>query len=135
VVSGVAFQFRLDSASGVPPYLQLVQQVRQGLLLGYLRPGDQLPTVKDAVAVLAINPNTVVKAYRQLENDGLVSPRPGQGTFITGSVEPVAAGPYARLRRSLERWVRQAYAAGLDDEVVAAMFASVHNEIRAEGAA
>ncbi len=131
----MAFQFRLDAASGVPPYLQIVQQVRQGLLLGYLRPGDQLPTVKDAVAVLAINPNTVVKAYRQLENDGLVSARPGQGTFITGSVEPVAAGPYARLRRSLERWVRDAYAAGLDDEMVTAMFATVRNEIRAEGAA
>jgi GntR family transcriptional regulator len=134
-VSGVAFQFRLDGASGVPPYLQLVQQVRQALLLGYLHPGDQLPTVKDAVSVLAINPNTVVKAYRQLENDGLVSARPGQGTFITGSVEPVAPGPYARLRRSLQRWVREAYAAGLDDEVVTATFASVRNELRAEGAA
>jgi len=131
----VTFQFRLDGASGVPPYLQLVQQVRQGLLLGYLRPGDQLPTVKDAVAVLAINPNTVVKAYRQLENDGLVSARPGQGTFITGSVEPVAPGTHAKLRRSLERWGREAYAAGLDDEVVTAMFATVRNELRAEGAA
>ena len=131
----MAFQFRLEGASGVPAYLQLVQQVRQGLLLGYLRPGDQLPTVKDAVSVLAINPNTVVKAYRQLENDGLVSARPGQGTFITGSVQPVAAGPYARLRRSLERWVREAYAAGLDDEVVTAMFATVRNELRAEGVA
>src|SRR5690348_13498019 len=105
----MAFQFRLDHSSGVPPYLQIVQQVRQGLLLGYLRPGDQLPTVKDAVAVLAINPNTVVKAYRQLENDGLVSARPGQGTFVTGSIEPVASGTYSRLRRSLEQWVREAY--------------------------
>jgi GntR family transcriptional regulator len=131
----VSFQFRLDAGSGVPPYLQLVHQVRQALLLGYLRPGDQLPTVKDAVAVLAINPNTVVKAYRQLENEGLVGAKPGQGTFITGSVTPVAPGPYSRLRRSLERWVREAYEAGLDDEVVTAMFATVRNEIRAEGAA
>ena len=131
----MTFRFRLDSGSGVPPYLQIVQQVRQGLLLGYLRPGDRLPTVKEAVGVLAINPNTVVKAYRQLENDGLVSAKPGQGTFITGSVEPVAAAPYARLRRALERWVRDAYAAGLDDDVVTAMFATVRNELRAEGAA
>jgi GntR family transcriptional regulator len=129
------FQFRLDGASGVPPYLQIVQQVRQGLLLGYLHPGDQLPTVKDAVAVLAINPNTVVKAYRQLENDGLVNAKPGQGTFITGSVRPVAPGPYAKLRRSLEQWVREAYAAGLDDEMVTAMFATIRHELRAEGVA
>jgi GntR family transcriptional regulator len=129
------FQFRLDGSSGVPPYLQLVQQVRQGLLLGYLRSGDQLPTVKEVVASLAINPNTVVKAYRQLEHEGMVSARPGQGTFITSSVEPVAPGPYARLRRSLEQWVRDAYAAGLDDEMVTAMFATIHNELRAEGAA
>ncbi|MGI5232415.1 GntR family transcriptional regulator [Actinoallomurus sp. CA-142502] len=129
------FQFRLDGSSGVPPYLQLVQQVRQGLLLGHLRSGDQLPTVKEVVASLAINPNTVVKAYRQLEHEGMVNARPGQGTFITASIEPVAPGPYARLRRSLEQWVRDAHAAGLDDETVTAMFASVHSELRTEGAA
>ena len=109
--------------------------MRQGLLLGYLQPGDLLPTVKDAVASLAINPNTVVKAYRQLENEGLVGARPGQGTFVTGSVQQVAPGPYAKLRRSLQQWVRDAYAAGLDDEVVTAMFATVRHEVRAEGVA
>lgn len=129
------FQFRLDGASGVPSYLQIVQQVRQGLLLGYLSAGDQLPTVKEVVASLAINPNTVVKAYRQLENEGMVTARPGQGTFITASVEPVAPGPYARLRRSLEQWVRDAYTAGLDDDMVTAMFATIRNELRAEGVA
>ena len=129
------FQFRLDGSSGVPPYLQIVQQVRQGLLLGYLSHGDRLPTVKEAVAVLAINPNTVVKAYRQLENEGLVTARPGQGTFITGSVEPVAPAPYARLRRSLEKWVREAYDAGLDDEMITAMFATIRNDLRSEGVA
>ncbi|GAA4621362.1 GntR family transcriptional regulator [Actinoallomurus vinaceus] len=129
------FQFRLDGSSGVPPYLQIVHQVRQALLLGYLRTGDQLPTVKEVVASLAINPNTVVKAYRQLENEGMVTARPGQGTFITASIEPVAPGPYARLRRSLEQWVRDAYASGLDDETVTAMFATIRNELRAEGVA
>ena len=74
------FRFRLDGSSGVPPYLQLVHQVRQALLLGYLREGDRLPTVKDAAADLVINPNTVVKAYRQLEHEGLAGGRPGQGT-------------------------------------------------------
>jgi GntR family transcriptional regulator len=129
------FQFRLDGTTGVPPYLQIVQQVRQGLLLGHLHSGDQLPTVKDAVSLLAINPNTVVKAYRQLEHEGLVSARPGQGTFITGSIEPVAPGPHAKLRRSLEQWVREAYDAGLDDEMVTAMFATIRHDLRAEGVA
>jgi GntR family transcriptional regulator len=127
----LVFQFRLDGSSGVPPYLQIVQQVRRGLLLGHLRSWDQLPTVKEVVSSLAINPNTVVKAYRQLENDGMVTARPGQGTFVTAAIEPVAPGPYSRLRRSLEQWVRDAYAAGLDDEMVTAMFAVIRDELRA----
>jgi GntR family transcriptional regulator len=86
------FRFRLDGSSGVPPYLQLVQQVRQSLLLGYLRSGDQLPTVKEVAVDLAINPNTVVKAYRQLEHEGLTAGRPGQGTFITGTAAEPRAG-------------------------------------------
>ncbi len=131
----VEFQFRLDNSSGVPPYLQIVQQVRQGLLLGYLRTGDRLPTVKEAVSILAVNPNTVVKAYRQLENEALVTARPGQGTFITGSVEPVAPGQHAKLRRSLKQWVRQAYDAGLDDDTITAMFSTVRDELRAEAVA
>ena len=86
------FRFRLDGSSGVPPYLQLVHQVRQSLLLGYLQEGDRLPTVKDAAADLVINPNTVVKAYRQLEHEGLAGGRPGQGTFITATSSPVRGG-------------------------------------------
>jgi GntR family transcriptional regulator len=129
------YAFRLDGRSGVPPYLQLVQQVKQGLLLGYLQPGDQLPTVKDVASDLAINPNTVVKAYRQLEHDGLVVPRPGQGTFIDRTVTAVAPGTYAALRRSLERWLRSAYAAGLDEEAVSALFSTAHHELRGEAQA
>ncbi|MCP2335637.1 GntR family transcriptional regulator [Actinomadura rupiterrae] len=119
----------------MPPYLQLVQQVRQALLLGYLRRGDQLPTVKEVVGTLTINPNTVVKAYRQLENEGVVEAKPGQGTFVTAEVEAVAPGDFTRLRRSLERWVRDAQAAGLDDDTVTALIAAVRNDVRAEGAA
>ena len=77
------FVFRLDPSSGVPPYLQLVQQVRQALLLGFLQPGDRLPLIREVVESLAINPNTVAKAYRQLEHEDLVTGRPGQGTFVT----------------------------------------------------
>src|SRR3974377_1007661 len=94
--------FHLDSRSGVAPYMQLVQQVRHALRLGVLREGDQLPTVKDVVAALAINPNTVLKAYRELEYQGLVAARPGVGTFVTGTLShgtPRAATPPRAARR------------------------------------
>src|SRR6201993_4574761 len=82
-------EFRLDAASGVPTYLQLVQQVEHALRLGYLEPGDQLPKVRDVVASLAINPNTVLKAYKELELKGLTEGRPGQGTFIKATLNQV----------------------------------------------
>jgi GntR family transcriptional regulator len=129
------FAFRLESWSGVPAYLQLVQQVRQALTLGYLRHGDQLPTVKEVAADLAVNPNTVVKAYRQLEQEGLVTARQGLGTFVTSSVPAVPPARQAALRRALERWLRDAYAAGLDEQAVSALVATTHRELRARGVA
>jgi GntR family transcriptional regulator len=126
------FRFRLDVASGVPPYLQLVHQVRQSLLLGYLREGDRLPTVKDVASDLAINPNTVVKAYRQLEHEGLAGGKPGQGTFITGSLSPATPDTHNTLRGSLEKWLREADEAGLDEESVTALIAVVRYELRKE---
>src|SRR5271165_3769346 len=83
-------EFRLDAASGVPTYLQLVHQVEHALRLGYLKLGDQLPKVRDVVAALAINPNTVLKAYKELETKGLTAGRPGQGTFIQATLSQVA---------------------------------------------
>src|ERR1700739_4160329 len=112
------FRFHVDGSSGVPPYLQLVHQVRQSLLLGYLREGDRLPTVKEVAGDLAINPNTVVKAYRQLEHEGLAGGRPGQGTFITGTPPDAPTGAQQALRASLEQWFRDAEEAGLNDEAV-----------------
>ena len=129
------FRFRLDASTGVPPYLQLVQQVRQSLLLGYLREGDRLPTVKDVSAELAINPNTVVKAYRQLEHEGLAAGRPGQGTFITGTLSAAGPGPYRALRLALERWLRDARDAGLSEEAVTALISVVRQDLRKEGVA
>ena len=114
-------EFRIEPRSGVAPYRQLVQQVRLALRLGILRQGDQLPTVKEAVAQVAVNPNTVLKAYRELEHKGLVSGRPGVGTFVTGSLDapsPAASGP---LRRELVRWVAKARRAGLDDDDILAL--------------
>jgi GntR family transcriptional regulator len=118
-------EFRLDPASGVPTYLQLVQQVEHALRLGYLKPGDQLPKVRDVVASLAINPNTVLKAYRELETKGLTAGRPGQGTFIEATLSQVALPELTGLRRSLLGWLATADTAGLDEDGIVALFTSV----------
>ena len=125
-----AIAFRLDPASGVPPYQQLVRQVEGALRLGYLAPGDQLPKVKDVVASLAINPNTVLKAYRELEHKGLAAGRPGQGTFVEGGLDVVPLRNLHALRRKLVRWLADAEEAGLDDESVSALISSARHESR-----
>ena len=127
-------EFSLDDRSGLPPYVQIVRQVRQALRLGLLRQGDQLPTVKDVVSRLAINPNTVLKAYRELEHEGLVAPRAGVGTFVTRSTPTESIEAIEPLRRDLQRWLAKARSAGLDDEAVEALFATVLRG-RAEGVA
>jgi GntR family transcriptional regulator len=108
--------FRVDGRSGVPPYLQVVRQVRQALRMGVLNVGDQLPSVREVVATVAINPNTVLKAYRDLEREGLVEARSGQGTFVRALPPGPPPGTHSRLGHSLARWVREARAAGLDEE-------------------
>ena len=118
-------EFRLDPASGVPTYLQLVHQVEHALRLGYLKPGDQLPKVRDVVAALAINPNTVLKAYKELETKGLAAGRPGQGTFVQAALSQVALPELSGLRRSLLGWLADADTAGLDEDGVVALFTSV----------
>ena len=115
-------EFHLEARSGVPTYLQLVQQVRQAIRLGILRPGDQLPTVKEVVASLTINPNTVLRAYRELDLEGLVEGRRGVGTFVSSDLEPVRPDDVKELRSAVQRWVGRARAAGLDDESIAALF-------------
>jgi GntR family transcriptional regulator len=115
-------EFHLDTRSGIAPYLQLIQQVRQALRLGLLREGDQLPTVKDVSGSLAINPNTVLKAYRELEYEGLASARPGVGTFVTKTLTSDSIAAYTELSRDLEGWLSKARAAGLDDESIGAIF-------------
>src|SRR6266571_8911774 len=115
-------EFRLDVRSGIPTYLQLVQQVRQALRLGILQPGDQLPTVKEVVAKLAINPNTVLKAYRELEHEGLAAARPGVGTFVTRTLTDASLAAHGPLRQELGRWLAKARRAGLDEESIEALF-------------
>jgi GntR family transcriptional regulator len=122
--------FRLEPGSGVPTYLQLVQQVEQSLRLGYLAEGDRLPTVKETVAALAINPNTVLKAYRELEHRGLAAGRPGQGTFIEGTLSRVGLTEQAELRKDLMSWMRTAADAGLDFEGIEALFSASMRDFR-----
>lgn len=125
-------EFHLDQHSGVAPYLQLAQQVKQALRLGLLEVGDQLPTVREVVGQIAINPNTVLKAYRELEREGLIESRPGQGTFVRRTLASASLASHAALRRSLIRWLRSAYEAGLDSESVLALFMSTFQDAQKE---
>jgi GntR family transcriptional regulator len=127
--------FSLDSRSGVATYLQLVQQVKHALRLGVLAPGDQLPTAREVVARLAINPNTVLKAYRELEREGLVSARPGLGTFVQRTPGGLVPAVRTRLQRDLQRWVGSARSAGLDIEDLEALFRAAVKAEFAEGVA
>ncbi|MGK5685481.1 GntR family transcriptional regulator [Actinoplanes sp. URMC 104] len=123
-------EFHLDARSGVSPYLQLIQQVRHAMRLGLLKEGDRLPTVKEVVARVAINPNTVLKAYRELEYEGLVQPRPGLGTFVTRTLggDDDSRAAHEPLRRALTEWLGRAREAGLDDEDVEALLISTFRD-------
>lgn len=128
-------EFSLDSDSGVSPYQQLVRQVRHALRLGLLREGDQLPTVKEVVARLAINPNTVLKAYRDLEREGLVRARPGMGTFVVGQLPRTDPAALAKFRRSMTTWLRSAREAGLTADEIEAIYRTVVRDEASEGVA
>ena len=125
-------EFQLDETSGVATYLQLVQQVHQALRMGMLEPGDQLPTAQQVVARLAINPNTVHKAYRELERDGLVRARPGLGTFVVRV--PPGGDPAVRSRflAELTAWLRSARAAGLGPDDIEAIYRTASRSSFAE---
>ena len=128
-------EFHLDTHSGVPSYLQIVQQVKHTLRLGLLEVGDQLPTVREVVSQIAINPNTVLKAYRDLEREGLIVSRPGQGTFVQRTLASTSLASHAALRRSLVRWLESAAEAGLDSESVLALFMSTFRDTQKEDTA
>ena len=127
--------FHLDARSGVPPYQQIVHQVRRSIQLGLLKDGDQLPTVKEAAGHLAINPNTVLKAYKELEHAGLAAARPGIGTFVTTTLNEASLAAQGALRKDLQRWFEKARRAGLDDESIGALFQDTFRFFSAEGVA
>jgi GntR family transcriptional regulator len=116
---------------GVPAYLQLVHQVKQALRLGWLEPGDKLPTVHEVAASAAVNSNTVLKAYKELEREGLATGRPGQGTYIVKSLTQLTPGAYSALRRRLAVWIAAARQAGLDDDGIGDLFAATVRELGA----
>ncbi|GAA4256991.1 GntR family transcriptional regulator [Dactylosporangium darangshiense] len=127
-------EFVLDGRSKVATYMQLVQQVRQALRVGLARPGDQLPKVREVAQALAINPNTVLKAYRELELEGLAEGRPGVGTFLVGTLAGPSLDNQAELREELVAWLERARAAGLSaDDVTALIETTMRNtpEVRA----
>ena len=115
-------RFRLDARSGIPPYRQLTAQVRQAVLLGILRPGDQLPPVREVVTQITINPNTVHRAYRDLEEEGIVVGRQGIGTFISERARS-ALTPKRQLalQEQLLSWLSRARRAGIDDDAIVAL--------------
>ena len=128
-------EFRVDATSGVAPYRQIVEQVRQGLRLGLLHVGDQLPTVKEVVAMVAINPNTVSKAYRELELEGLVEGRAGVGTFVTRTLAGPSLAAHGELRHALLTWLVSARRAGLDDASIDALVETTLRNARQDGVA
>ncbi|MFE7358823.1 GntR family transcriptional regulator [Streptomyces sp. NPDC057543] len=125
MAGSAAVEYRIDRRSGVATYLQIVQQTKQALRLGLLEPGDRLPTAREVVEATAINPNTVLKAYRELEREGLVEARRGLGTFVTRALGGAAAVDDAPLRAELADWAGRARAAGLEKDDVSALFTAV----------
>lgn len=121
-------EFHLDGGSGVAAYMQIVHQVKQALRLGMLRQGDQLPTVRDVVGMLAINPNTVLKAYRQLEMEGLVAGRQGQGTFVLKTLAGPSLAGHVEVQEELVKWIYRAWSIGIDDESIEALMKSTLRE-------
>jgi GntR family transcriptional regulator len=128
-------EFYLDPSSGVATYLQLVQQVHRSLQLGLLEPGDRLPTAQQVVASLAINPNTVLKAYRDLEREGLVRARPGVGTFVVGQLRQIDPATQAKLRKSMAAWLRSARDSGLSPDEIEAIYRTALRDCFEEGVA
>ena len=128
----VIVEYRIDRRSGVPAFQQIVQQTKQALRLGVLVPGDRLPTAKEVAEVSTVNPNTTLKAYRELEREGLVAARPGIGTFVTRTLTDASLAAHEPLRRDLRRWLAKARLAGLDEESIDALFTSTFRDAQQE---
>jgi len=117
----------VDPRSGVPIYLQLIEQIKRSVALGIMAGGEQLPTVKQLALDLTINPNTVARAYRDLERDGVIETSPGRGSFVRsdGAAQTTAQNAGADVaRESFENAVREAKSLGLARSAVRELFAA-----------
>ena len=127
--------YRIDRRSGVATYVQIVQQTKQAIRLGLLAPGDKLPTAREVVEATAVNPNTVLKAYRELEHEGLVAARPGVGTFVTRTLADASLAAHGPLQKELRRWLAKARLAGLGEESIEALFMTTFHTAAGEDVA
>ncbi|MFJ3224359.1 GntR family transcriptional regulator [Streptomyces sp. NPDC086783] len=123
----MTFVFRIDRHNGVPSYVQIIQQVQQALRVGLLQPGDRLPTARAVVEATALNPNTVLKAYRELEAQGLVETRRRHGTFVTGTLGASSAD--SPWRAELAEVAGRARGAGMERDDLAALFTDVLEDL------
>ena len=126
-------EYRIDRRSGVTPYMQIVQQTRHAMRLGLLVPGDKLPTAREVVATTAINPNTVLKAYRELEHEGLVDSRAGVGSFVRRTLGRVEASLESPLGTELRAWMQRARQAELERVDIEALVKAVMDEVFDDG--
>lgn len=113
-------RWHVNPHSGVPLYVQLEEQIKTAIASGVLQPGDRLPTVRELAVELTINPNTVARAYRELERAGLIDTTPGRGTFVTGSQAPPMQETERRQRLAgvVSVMVMEARALGFADEEI-----------------
>ena len=107
--------FTVDPHSGVPIYLQLIEQIKRSVALGVLSPGEQLPTVKQLALNLTINPNTVARVYRELERDGVIETSPGRGSFVrsNGGVNEAGRAAADVANAAIDNAVREAKSLGI----------------------
>jgi GntR family transcriptional regulator len=128
-----AFQFTLDLRSGVPAYRQIIDQVLGAIAAGSLTPGDQLPTVRQLAVDLTVNPNTVVRAYRELEIRGVLATQQGTGTFIANQkVEPDEVERQRRLNQLIGEFVARAGAGGFTVKEVMDRMAELYSASKGE---
>lgn len=126
---------QVDPESSVPLYAQIVERVKWGLVTASLKQGDQLPSVRELATRLRINPNTVVKAYRELEHDGCVVTRQGQGTFVTAGSEVTMREKAKIVAQALAHAVEVAFSVGYSPAEVAGLFQHALQQTQARFAA
>jgi len=114
--------FKPNPASGVPIYLQLMEQVKHAVETGALRAGEQLPGIRKAAEELVVNPNTIAKVYRELEHEGVIELRQGAGAFVARSGRNRAAEKHRRAQPALAAAVESAREIGLSDEEIRRLF-------------